>query len=58
MDLNGRCQLLPTLNLVDDVAFLNQEETLGVGLQIDYLKPELLLQEHQVEHSIVVYGGG
>ena len=39
-----------------DVAFLNQDETRGVRLQIDYLKPELLLQQHAVEHSIVVFG--
>ena len=39
-----------------DVAFLNQDETRGVRLQIDYLKPELLLQKHGVEHTIVVFG--
>ena len=39
-----------------DVAFLNQDETRGVRLQIDYLKPELLLEQHGVEHSIVVFG--
>jgi uncharacterized protein (TIGR00730 family) len=39
-----------------DVAFLNQDETRGVRLQIDYLKPELLLGQHGVEHTIVVFG--
>jgi uncharacterized protein (TIGR00730 family) len=39
-----------------DVAFLNQDETRGVRLQIDYLKPELLLEKHGVEHTIVVFG--
>ena len=39
-----------------DVAFLNQDETRGVRLQIDYLKPELLLEQHGVEHTIVVFG--
>jgi hypothetical protein len=39
-----------------DVAFLNQDETRGVRLQIDYLKPELLLKQHAVEHTIVVFG--
>ena len=39
-----------------DVAFLNQDETRGVRLQIDYLKPELLLQQHKIEHTIVVFG--
>ncbi len=39
-----------------DVAFLNQDETRGVRLQIDYLKPELLLQKYGVAHTIVVFG--
>ena len=39
-----------------DVEFLNQDETRGVRLQIDYLKPELLLERHGVEHTIVVFG--
>ena len=40
-----------------DVDFLNTDETRGVRLEIDYLKPELLLQQHGMEHSIVVFGG-
>lgn len=39
-----------------DVAFLNQDETRGVRLQIDYLKAELGLQQHGVEYTIVVFG--
>ncbi|SHK59818.1 hypothetical protein SAMN05216369_2387 [Marinobacter antarcticus] len=39
-----------------DVSFLNQDDTRGVRLQIDYLKPELLLQKHGIEHTIVVFG--
>ena len=39
-----------------DVVFLNQDATRGVRLQIDYLKPELLLEQHGVEHTIVVFG--
>jgi uncharacterized protein (TIGR00730 family) len=39
-----------------DVAFLNQDETRGVRLQIDYLKPELLLEQYGVKHTIVVFG--
>jgi uncharacterized protein (TIGR00730 family) len=39
-----------------DVAFLHQDEMRGVRLQIDYLKPELLLAQHGVEHTIVVFG--
>jgi len=39
-----------------DVDFLNLDETRGVRLQIDYAKPELLLEQHGVEHTIVVFG--
>lgn len=40
----------------EDVDFLKRDETRGVRLQIDYLKPELLLQRNGVEHTIVVFG--
>jgi uncharacterized protein (TIGR00730 family) len=39
-----------------DVDFLNRNDTRGVRLQIDYLKPERLLEEHGVIHTIVVFG--
>lgn len=39
-----------------DIEFLNRPETRGVRLQLDYLKTELLLEEHNVEHTIVVFG--
>ncbi len=39
-----------------DVEFLNQDEVRSVRLGIDYLKPELLLQQHGVCHTIVVFG--
>lgn len=39
-----------------DVGFLNLDETRGVRLQIDYQKPELLLEKHGIRHSIVVFG--
>src|SRR5690242_14811347 len=39
-----------------DIDFLGRNETRGVRLQIDYFKPELLLQEHGVFHTIVVFG--
>ncbi|MBW2282155.1 MAG: LOG family protein [Deltaproteobacteria bacterium] len=41
----------------EDVDFLNAGETRGVRLQIDYLKPQVLLDRHAVEHTIVVFGG-
>ena len=40
-----------------DVDFLNENDTRGVRLQLDYLKTELLLREHGVAHTIVVFGG-
>jgi len=39
-----------------DVDFLEQDDTRGVRLQIDYLKPQLLLEQHGIEHTIVVFG--
>jgi hypothetical protein len=39
-----------------DVAFLNQAETRGVRLQIDYQKAEMLLLQHRIRHTIVVFG--
>lgn len=39
-----------------DIDFLNQDETRGVRLQIDYQKPEFLLQQHNIQHTIVVFG--
>jgi hypothetical protein len=46
----------PSYRLADaDTAFLAEDGVRGVRLQIDYLKPELLLQEHKVHHTIVVF---
>ena len=39
-----------------DMAFLAEDDLRGVRLQIDYLKPELLLREHEIEQTIVVFG--
>jgi len=39
-----------------DVDFLNQDETRGVRLQIDYQKAENILNEYGVCHTIVVFG--
>ncbi len=40
----------------DDSSFLGTDGMRGVRLQIDYLKPELLLEEHGVQDTIVVFG--
>jgi hypothetical protein len=39
-----------------DVDFLSLDATRGVRLQIDYVKPELLLSQHAIAHTIVVFG--
>ena len=39
-----------------DTEFLAEDDLRGVRLQIDYLKPELLLREHEIEQTIVVFG--
>ena len=39
-----------------DVDFLQGDATRGVRLQLDFLKTESLLEEHQVAHTIVVFG--
>jgi uncharacterized protein (TIGR00730 family) len=40
-----------------DLDFLADNDTRGVRLELDYLKAELLLREHNVAHTIVVFGG-
>jgi hypothetical protein len=39
-----------------DEAFFARDEVRGLRLQIEYLKPELLLKEHGIRDTIVVYG--
>ena len=40
----------------DDADFLGRPETRGVRLQLDYLKPEVLLQQAGIEQTVVVFG--
>jgi uncharacterized protein (TIGR00730 family) len=47
----------PNFRLADeDVDFLHRYDARGVRLQMDYLKTELLLAEHGIDHTIVVFG--
>lgn len=39
-----------------DTEFLETNDTRGVRLQLDYLKPERFLRAHGIEHTIVVFG--
>ena len=41
----------------EDVAFLNSDDVRGPRLQLDYLKPELLMKQHAIRQTIVVFGG-
>ncbi len=40
----------------DDQAFLSRRETLGLRFQLELLKPEILLHERGIEHTITVFG--
>lgn len=40
----------------DDQAFLARRETLGLRFQLELLKPEILLHERSIEHTITVFG--
>jgi len=39
-----------------DLDFLAQDRARGIRLQIDYLKPELLLEQHGIGNTVVVFG--
>ena len=39
-----------------DIDFLARDGVRGVRLQIDYLKPELLLEENEIHQTVVVFG--
>ncbi len=41
----------------EDLDFLQQPETRGIRLQLEYRKAETLLREHHIAHTIVVFGG-
>jgi uncharacterized protein (TIGR00730 family) len=48
----------PGYRLADeDTEFLNRADVRGPRLQLDYLKPELLIEQHAIRHTIVVFGG-
>ncbi len=48
----------PSYRLAEkDTEFLARPELRGVRLQLELLKPELILQEHNIRSTIVVFGG-
>ena len=40
----------------DDRAFLARKETLGIRFELELLKPDILLRENDIEHTITVFG--
>jgi len=40
----------------DDEAFLSRRETIGIRFELELLKPEILLKERGIEHTITVFG--
>jgi uncharacterized protein (TIGR00730 family) len=40
----------------DDPAFLARRETLGIRFELELLKPEILLRERGIDHTITVFG--
>jgi uncharacterized protein (TIGR00730 family) len=41
----------------EDVEFLNSSEARGPRLQLDYLKPEMLMEQNAIRQTVVVFGG-
>ncbi|BCD62274.1 hypothetical protein NitYY0826_C1150 [Nitratiruptor sp. YY08-26] len=41
---------------IEDEEFLLSDQTRGVRLQLDYLKPELIMQKYGIKRTIVVFG--
>jgi uncharacterized protein (TIGR00730 family) len=47
----------PSYRLAEqDADLLGRDEARGLRLQLEYLKPELLLEAHGIDHTIVVFG--
>ena len=47
----------PTYRLtIEDEDFLKSDEARGIRLELDYLKAELEIKKHGIEHTIVVFG--
>ena len=44
------------LEATEDVDFLRGPESRGARLQLDYLKPEVRLEQAGIEHAVVVFG--
>jgi uncharacterized protein (TIGR00730 family) len=41
---------------IEDIDFLKGPNARGIRLQLDYLKPQVILNKHGIKHTIVVFG--
>ena len=56
-ELVKKIQESPTYKLaIKDDDFLESDDARGIRLELDYLKAELEIQKHGIEHTIVVFG--
>lgn len=56
-DLVETIKKSPTYRLtIEDEDFLKSDMARGVRLELDYLKAELAIEKHGIEHTIVVFG--
>jgi uncharacterized protein (TIGR00730 family) len=47
----------PSYRLAEqDIDFIRRDDTRGARLQLEYLKPEIILSEEGIDHTIVVFG--
>ncbi len=57
LELIKKIQESPTYKLAEeDKEFLGSYQARGIRLELDYLKAELKMSEHGIEHTIVVFG--
>src|SRR5258705_10136880 len=45
------------LRAYEDIALMHRVELRPVRLQLELLKPEMLLQENEIESTVVLFGG-
>jgi len=41
----------------EDINFLRHDESRGLRLQLDYSKAQRLLEQHDIHHTVVIFGG-
>ncbi|WP_187648489.1 TIGR00730 family Rossman fold protein [Nitrosophilus labii] len=57
LELVNKIMNSPSYKLsIEDIEFLKSDDTRGLRLQLDYLKPELAMKKYGIKHTIVVFG--